>query len=87
MPRVDADVERLEQIPGQPPSLLRPPQGCAFNPRCAYAFDRCRDELPELRAAEGKTDHVFRCHLADGDRARIWAEKQAATAVTAEGAA
>ena len=87
LPRVDVDVERLEQIPGQPPSLLRPPQGCAFNPRCAYTFDRCREELPELRPAEGKTDHVFRCHLDEGDRARIWAEKQAAMAASAESAA
>ena len=87
LPRVDVDVERLEQIPGQPPSLLRPPQGCAFNPRCAYTFDRCREELPELRPAEGKTDHFFRCHLDEGDRARIWAEKQAAMAASAESAA
>jgi peptide/nickel transport system ATP-binding protein len=78
MPRVDVDVERLEQIPGQPPSLLRPPSGCAFNPRCAYTFDRCRTELPELRPSEGKTDHHFRCHLEAADRARIWAEKKAA---------
>jgi len=80
MPRVDADVERLEQIPGQPPSLLRPPPGCSFNPRCPYVFDRCRTELPELRPAEGKSDHEFRCHLDDGDRARIWTQKQAAMA-------
>jgi len=77
MPRVDADVERLEQIPGQPPSLLRPPPGCSFNPRCAYVFDRCRTELPELRPAEGKNDHAFRCHLDAGDRARIWTQKAA----------
>jgi oligopeptide/dipeptide ABC transporter ATP-binding protein len=87
MPRVDADVERLEQIPGQPPSLLRPPPGCSFNPRCAYAFDRCRTELPELRPSEGKTDHEFRCHLDEGERARIWGEKRAAIAAGAESAA
>ena len=87
LPRVDVDVERLEQIPGQPPSLLRPPKGCAFNPRCAYTFDRCREELPELRPAEGKSDHEFRCHLEEADRARIWTEKQAAMAASAESAA
>jgi len=86
LPRVDVEVERLEQIPGQPPSLLHPPQGCAFNPRCAYVFDRCRAELPELRPSEGKSDHDFRCHLDAGDRARIWAEKQAAMSAS-EGAA
>src|SRR5947209_8122190 len=36
LPRLDADVERLTQIPGQPPSLLRPPRGCRFHPRCPY---------------------------------------------------
>jgi peptide/nickel transport system ATP-binding protein len=77
MPRVDAVSDRLEQIPGQPPSLLRPPRGCAFNPRCAYAFDRCREELPELRAGAVGRDHRFRCHLADEDRARIWEAKKA----------
>ncbi|HLX31689.1 MAG TPA: ABC transporter ATP-binding protein [Gaiellaceae bacterium] len=87
LPRVDIDAERLEQIPGQPPSLLRPPVGCAFNPRCAYAFDRCREELPELRPAEGKSDHHFRCHLDAADRTRIWEQKKAAMTASTESAA
>jgi peptide/nickel transport system ATP-binding protein len=77
LPRLHITSERLEQIPGQPPSLLHPPPGCAFNPRCAYAFDRCREELPELRAGAVGVDHRFRCHLADEDRARIWEAKKA----------
>jgi peptide/nickel transport system ATP-binding protein len=77
LPRLHITSERLEQIPGQPPSLLHPPQGCAFNPRCAYAFDRCREELPELRPGALGDDHRFRCHLADEDRARIWEAKKA----------
>jgi peptide/nickel transport system ATP-binding protein len=77
LPRLHITSDRLEQIPGQPPSLLHPPQGCAFNPRCAYAFDRCREELPELRAGAVGRDHRFRCHLADEDRARIWEAKKA----------
>src|SRR5438105_6908225 len=36
LPRLDVDVERLVQITGQPPSLLSPPRGCRFHPRCAY---------------------------------------------------
>ncbi len=80
LPRVNVDVERLEQIPGQPPSLLRPPRGCAFNPRCAYAFDKCREELPELQLAPGKEQHRFRCHLEAAERDRIWAAKKAALA-------
>ncbi|HEX6951250.1 MAG TPA: ABC transporter ATP-binding protein [Gaiellaceae bacterium] len=77
LPRLHITSDRLEQIPGQPPSLLHPPKGCAFNPRCAYAFDRCREELPELRAGAVGVDHRFRCHLADEDRARIWEAKKA----------
>src|SRR6478736_4208280 len=40
---------RLTVIPGQPPSLVAPPPGCRFAPRCAYRFPRC-DERPELTA-------------------------------------
>jgi peptide/nickel transport system ATP-binding protein len=88
LPRLDVTSARLEQIPGQPPSLLHPPPGCAFNPRCAYAFDRCREELPELRATAGVVGegHRFRCHLADDERARIWEAKKASLGA-AEGSA
>ena len=86
LPRLDLVASRLEQIPGQPPSLLHPPRGCAFNPRCAYAFDRCREELPELVPARGKADHRFRCHLDEAERERIWAAKKAALS-PAEGSA
>jgi len=78
LPRLETTSDRLEQIPGQPPSLLHPPKGCAFNPRCPYVFDRCREELPELRAGAIGENHRFRCHLSDEDRARIWEEKKAA---------
>ena len=44
---------RLAQIPGQPPSLLAPPTGCRFAPRCPYAFDKCH-ELPSLEARVGR---------------------------------
>jgi peptide/nickel transport system ATP-binding protein len=39
--------KRLVQIPGSMPRLSNIPPGCAFNPRCAFAFDRCRVERPE----------------------------------------
>jgi peptide/nickel transport system ATP-binding protein/oligopeptide transport system ATP-binding protein len=46
--RIDADrSQRLPAIPGLPPSLLRPPKGCHFRPRCPHAFDKCT-EVPEL---------------------------------------
>jgi oligopeptide/dipeptide ABC transporter ATP-binding protein len=52
---------RLAQIPGQPPSLLAPPSGCRFAPRCAHAFDKCH-ELPALEARVGGI-HLDRCWL------------------------
>jgi peptide/nickel transport system ATP-binding protein len=87
LPRLDVVTDRLEQIPGQPPSLLHPPQGCAFNPRCPYVFDRCRTELPELRPSPVGVEHRFRCHLGDEDRARIWTAKKASLEAATEGSA
>jgi peptide/nickel transport system ATP-binding protein len=41
---------RLKPIPGQPPSLINLPTGCAFHPRCEYVMDRCVPEEPPLAA-------------------------------------
>jgi peptide/nickel transport system ATP-binding protein len=38
----------MEGIPGSPPDLRDPPAGCAFHPRCGYAFDKCRTDRPPL---------------------------------------
>ncbi len=40
--------DRLIPIAGSPPNMLRPPQGCAFRPRCAHADELCEREVPEL---------------------------------------
>ncbi len=48
IPAIDHDRERLLQIDGAMPRLTAIPKGCAFNPRCPQAFDRCRSERPEL---------------------------------------
>jgi peptide/nickel transport system ATP-binding protein len=77
LPRLNATGGRLEQIPGQPPSLLNPPSGCPFHPRCEYAMDICRRELPELEKSTVGEDHLFRCHLDEETRARVWQRKQA----------
>jgi oligopeptide/dipeptide ABC transporter ATP-binding protein len=52
---------RLAQIPGQPPSLLAPPSGCRFAPRCPHEFDKCQ-EPPPLEPRAGGT-HLDRCWL------------------------
>jgi peptide/nickel transport system ATP-binding protein len=51
IPTVEQDVERLLQIDGAMPRLTAIPQGCAFNPRCTYVFDRCKKDRPELLEA------------------------------------
>ena len=51
---------RLRGIPGDPPDLCDIPNGCAFHPRCQYAIDICKEEVPEYR--EVKPDHFIRCH-------------------------
>ena len=48
IPKVGQDIERLTQIEGSMPRLTEIPPGCAFGPRCPFAFDRCRSERPEL---------------------------------------
>ncbi len=65
LPRLDADVERLVQIPGQPPSLLNPPQGCRFHPRCRVRDGPvCRDEEPPLGDRRARhAHHEDACHL------------------------
>src|SRR4051794_31185249 len=55
-------TERLSQIQGQPPSLLAPPSGCHFRPRCPHEFDKCT-ETPSLDPRSGTPGHLDRCWL------------------------
>jgi peptide/nickel transport system ATP-binding protein len=70
LPRLDQNVERLVQIAGQPPSLLFPPRGCRFNPRCPYVMNICKEVEPELEPAPGNPAHRSRCHLTQDVRDR-----------------
>ena len=47
-PSVRGEKHELVTLPGEPPNLLDPPDGCAFNPRCAYATDECRTTAPPI---------------------------------------
>ena len=47
IPGIGLEVERLTQIEGSMPRLTDIPRGCAFNPRCPKAFDRCRRDRPD----------------------------------------
>jgi len=64
IPRIDTAAvrkERLEQIRGVVPSLLDPPPGCRFAPRCKFARDECTREIPPLR--EVAPGHKVACVL------------------------
>jgi peptide/nickel transport system ATP-binding protein len=52
IPSIVDEREQLAQIDGAMPRLTAIPAGCPFHPRCAYAFDRCRVERPELMSAK-----------------------------------
>ena len=53
--------QEFQGIPGLPPSLLEPPPGCLFNPRCPQVMDRCRKTVPEL--LDVRSNHLAACYL------------------------
>jgi peptide/nickel transport system ATP-binding protein len=70
IPDVVGDTSKpLIPIPGTPPSLLQPPPGCPFEPRCRFVEhvegNKCRDELPPLAPGGRGLGHLKRCHLRD----------------------
>jgi peptide/nickel transport system ATP-binding protein len=59
LPQAQVDARRLGAIPGVVPAAHSWPAGCRFNPRCRYAIDACRAEMPELDPVA--LDHHARC--------------------------
>ncbi|MFI1756613.1 ABC transporter ATP-binding protein [Streptomyces sp. NPDC020571] len=75
MPNLTSDVdEPLIPIPGSPPSLMNPPSGCAFHPRCGFtdlvSGSRCSGERPLL--GQGR---AAACHLTGDQRQQVFIDK------------
>jgi peptide/nickel transport system ATP-binding protein len=72
IPRLDAPrSQELVPIPGAPPSLVHPPSGCRFHPRCAYAKPRHAEIDPALEPVPGDSGHEVACLLDAATRARL----------------
>jgi oligopeptide/dipeptide ABC transporter ATP-binding protein len=64
VPSTDPDrPPRPPIVTGDVPNPANPPPGCAFHPRCRYARDRCKQEVPQWRELE--RDHWVACHYAE----------------------
>jgi peptide/nickel transport system ATP-binding protein len=75
IPRLDVPRDApLVPIPGRPPSLINPPSGCSFHPRCPYVRPRHREIDPKLELIPGERDHSVACLLASEVRKRMWTE-------------
>jgi peptide/nickel transport system ATP-binding protein len=77
VPRISATgSERLKAIPGQPPSLISLPAGCAFAPRCEYIkfadSNACATQMPALVGTSA--GHSSRCHIDESKRQASFAE-------------
>jgi len=67
LPDLNADTERLSPIDGMPPDPTHLPEGCSFHPRCPYATEACRGEIPFREVAPG---HFCRCIRKERGEAR-----------------
>ena len=73
MPRLDqAGATELNTIPGQPPNLQALPPGCAYQERCPYVFETCRDQDPRLHQIEPGREKA--CHLENIAQATVTVE-------------
>ena len=68
VPKLAREQDELISIPGEPPNLITPPSGCKFHPRCQFATEQCKVELPTL------------VEYAPGHRAACWHTEQVVAA-------
>jgi peptide/nickel transport system ATP-binding protein len=73
MPTVEKRLDMLVPIEGSPPSLLRPPPGCPFHPRCKYRFEPCDKKRPPLQSIPD--GHPDACFLSPERKREIWKDR------------
>ena len=79
VPRLDeTEKVRLATIEGQPPLLIQPIEGCSFEPRCAWAIDKCVTDPPPLE--EKELSHMAACWRNPGTDERTVDETSAVAA-------
>jgi peptide/nickel transport system ATP-binding protein len=76
MPTIEKRLDVLIPIEGSPPSLLHPPSGCPFHPRCKYRFQPCDSKLPPFVRMPG--GHLDACLLTPERKKEIWENRIAA---------
>jgi len=74
MPTIERRLDALVPIEGSPPSLLAPPAGCPFHPRCPYRFYPCATERPPLKAPAPDA-HPDACHLPYDKKVELGAQR------------
>jgi oligopeptide/dipeptide ABC transporter ATP-binding protein len=63
LPSISVRAGRLQPIVGAPPSMLNPPPGCAFHPRCPNAQGKCAGEQPPFDPIDGDSMHRVACYF------------------------
>ncbi len=66
IPTLDADEKTLHVIKGSPPNPVDLPTGCKFHPRCEFATERCKCEIPKMINIDGS--HQVSCFLFDKEK-------------------
>ncbi len=88
IPRLDSPRdEELVPVPGRPPSLISPPSGCSFHPRCPYVREAHTRVDPTLEPVPGAPGHAVACLLAHETRSALWRELEAGALPAAAAAA
>ena len=68
VPNIELSDQKLSYIPGMPPDLVHPPEGCRFYPRCPYGEDICKRKEPPLVQIE--KEYMVKCFRYDGKKSR-----------------